>query len=119
MGMTIETNADEILDRIVRARQRALTAAATEAVKMTKKKMRTGYPTPTHPDGKIWRTGDLIRSISYKRPDAETAVVGTNMEYALYVHDGTYKMPARPFLRDAMQEGAERLARIIAQELMK
>lgn len=33
-------------------------------------------------------------------------VVGTDVEYAVFVHDGTRFMPARPFLRDALPAAA-------------
>lgn len=32
-----------------------------------------------------------------------TVFIGTNVEYAVYVHDGTYKMPPNRFLKNAIQ----------------
>lgn len=46
-------------------------------------------------------TGRLRGSISHAT-DEDTAYVGTNVEYAPYVELGTYKMAARPFLRNAI-----------------
>ena len=43
--------------------------------------------------------------------------VGTNLEYAPYVHDGTVKMPARPFLAEAAMEVAPRIPGIIQAAL--
>lgn len=52
-------------------------------------------------------TGRLRASIGVSQRRASNggvmAVVGTNVEYALYVHEGTRYMVGRPFLRDALQ----------------
>lgn len=41
------------------------------------------------------------------------AVVGTNVDYAVYVHDGTVRMPARPFLAEAMAAKSSRIPELI------
>ena len=65
-------------------------------------------------------TGRLKRSIAAEVKGLE-ANIGTDVEYAHFVHDGTYKMEARPFLyeaADAELEGLEdRLADDIARLL--
>lgn len=48
-------------------------------------------------------TGDLRKSITHTY-DADTAYVGTPMEYAPYVEFGTVKMKENPFIRDAVRE---------------
>lgn len=45
-------------------------------------------------------TGALKNSIAAE-VDGFTGVVSTNMEYAWFVEDGTYKMAAQPFMRPA------------------
>ena len=90
-------------------------------------------------------TGRLRASISYILPDGEqgskeddsenqhagdklsgkadkdSVFVGSNVEYAIYVHEGAKKMPARPFLRlgiDNMKEDAEEMAeRVLKGEI--
>lgn len=90
-------------------------------------------------------TGRLRASISYILPDGtkgdsglttsnqqfndklsgkseeNTLIVGSNVDYAIYVHEGTEKMPARPFLRlgiDNMKEDAEEMAeRVLKGEI--
>ena len=50
-------------------------------------------------------TGRLRNSINYQVAQGEEAVyVGTNVEYAKYVHDGTRKMDPNRFLRDAAKD---------------
>ena len=43
------------------------------------------------------RTGRLRNSITTAKRK-KVRYVGTSVHYAFYVHNGTYKMPARPFL---------------------
>jgi len=43
------------------------------------------------------------------------AFVGTNVFYALFVHDGTVKMTERPFLRTAFDNSSDQLVRYIAE----
>lgn len=52
-------------------------------------------------------TGNLRASITYEiaRDGASgglSARIGTNVPYAVYVHEGTRYMPARPFLREGL-----------------
>jgi len=56
--------------------------------------------------GAPFDTGMLRRSItSMVSSDDKTisGAVGTNVEYAVYVHEGTSKMQARPFITDAIR----------------
>lgn len=90
-------------------------------------------------------TGRLRASISYILPDGEqgskedssenqhagdklsgkadkdSVFVGSNVEYAIYVHEGTKGMAGRPFLRlgiDNMKEDAEEIAeRVLKGEI--
>lgn len=61
-------------------------------------------------------TGNLRDSISHDTDDT-TAYVGTNVEYAPYVEMGTVKMPARPFLRNAVENHKEEYKAIIENGL--
>jgi hypothetical protein len=50
-------------------------------------------------------TGNLINSIQiriYYRGGMPIARIGTNVEYAIFVHEGTIYMEANPFLRDGL-----------------
>lgn len=60
----------------------------------------------------LLQQGDLLSGTAEKN----TVVVGSNVEYAEYVHNGTSRMEGRPFLRegidktkDQMQEQAEKI----------
>lgn len=57
-----------------------------------------GTPESTHK--KKYHGGRLRQSIQYK-PGQFTCSVGSDVYYAKYVNNGTYKMKARPFLTNA------------------
>lgn len=61
-------------------------------------------------------TGRLRGSITHAKDD-ESAYVGTNVEYAPYVELGTYKMPARPFLKNGILNYVDDYKRIIEEGL--
>ena len=65
-------------------------------------------------------TGRLSASITHVLDPEEPAVyVGTNVEYALYVHEGTQrpKRAGNPFLRRAVTDNAARFEAIIKKHL--
>lgn len=47
--------------------------------------------------GLLWDEGDLLASIRFETTSHEVTI-GSDLEYAEYLQDGTPKMPARPFL---------------------
>lgn len=51
--------------------------------------------------------------------DVKTMAVGTNVEYAQYIENGTSRMAARPFIRPAIADNTDKFKRIIQQELKK
>lgn len=55
-------------------------------------------------------TGNLRNSIANQVVESEDAVyVGTNVEYGIYVHEGTRNMAANRFLRNAFEKNADQL----------
>ena len=50
-------------------------------------------------------------------PDKPSVYVGTNVEYAIYVHEGTLHMKANRFIANAMRTNGAELGRIIAKVL--
>lgn len=61
-------------------------------------------------------TGRLRGSISHAVGKDE-AYIGTNVEYAPYVELGTYRMAARPFLRNAITNYQDEYKKIIEEGL--
>lgn len=51
--------------------------------------------------------------------DVKSVYLGTNIEYAQYVENGTSKMAARPFIRPAIANNTEKFKKIIQSEMKK
>ncbi len=84
-----------------------LQAMGIEAVKCVNQQMESGYGKP------IWQTGDLMRDVSYEvNAQENTVTIGNTLEYARFVHDGTSKMAARPYLRDAIIRNKARIIEV-------
>lgn len=65
-------------------------------------------------------TGNLRNSVTYaveSNGKRGTMAVGTNVEYASYVENGTYKMRARPYVRPSISEHEAEYREIIKQNL--
>ena len=64
-------------------------------------------------------TGRLRNSITYKVDADKEVHVGTNVEYAQYVHFGTVKMRENPFLYKAFNNHLDEFKDILKSELSK
>lgn len=64
------------------------------------------------------KTGTLRRSITHELGDNEV-VVGTNIDYAFWVHDGTRRMAPNRFLRNALAQHKGDYEGIIRRSLHK
>lgn len=63
-------------------------------------------------------TGNLRNSITHEVVDAEKAVyIGTNVEYGIYVHEGTSKMAPNRFLKNAVDRNKEQITDYIKKSL--
>ena len=116
--MALTSNAGEFLAMVRDAIDRASTAAGMVAVELVTDQILLGYDRP------IYRTGDLLRTINYdvKNEGGNVVIdVGSPMEYAPYVHEGTYKMAGRPFLRDALMSsnGQQAIKEVFEEQLQR
>lgn len=58
-------------------------------------------------------TGRLRNSITHAIDgDEQAAYIGTNVEYAEYVHNGTSRRKPQPFLTDAVNQNADKYRKI-------
>ena len=118
-----EDNSKLMLSELESATERALYAIGVKAVEGSVDAISGKYSVDPAVD-----TGRLRASISFitpteqggsgqpKPPNAQardelsgsseknTVVVGSNVEYAEYVHNGTSRMPGRPFLREGIDK---------------
>lgn len=65
------------------------------------------------------RTGSYSGTAPDDGADKPYVMIGTNVEYAMYVHEGTARMAPNRFLKNAMDENKSELLEIVAKELQK
>lgn len=103
----------------------AMKAAEELLVEAVQNKILYGYHdwhgNPPHTE--IVDTGALFDSIqaSVKRDsqNAYSVSVGSDRDYAIYVHDGTSKLKGRPFVRDAVYESQKQLKELLGENISK
>ena len=123
--MRIKDNSTLIMGKISTNAEQGIRQASERAIEMVKEKILYGYNEPHGKDGhtEIVDTGALYDSIRAETKrvsqNAFSFEVGTDLPYAVYVHEGTHKLRGRAFIRDAMIEGAEELNDIIGNDLRK
>ena len=134
-SIRVQNNSQLVLEEFEKAVERALYAIGVKAVEGSVDAISGRYDIDPAVD-----TGRLRASISFITPaqkggsgqpkpanaqagdeltgtaEQNTVVVGSNVEYAEHVHNGTSKMAGRPFLREGidktknqMQEQAEKI----------
>lgn len=108
MAVVFKNNLDLVLRTLRENNDEAAKKAAEIAVEAVQEKMLYGYKdvhgNPPHTE--IVDTGRLFDSItaevSKASQNAVNVVVGTDVEYAQYVHEGTHKLKGRPFVTDGL-----------------
>lgn len=93
----------------------ALNAIGIKAQNLILWQMQQGYGKP------IRQTGNLQRDVQYEVDErAKVVHIGNTLEYATYVHDGTYKMAGRPYIQDGLTgENHGKQLRQVAEEALK
>ncbi|MBR0340675.1 MAG: HK97 gp10 family phage protein [Oscillospiraceae bacterium] len=61
-------------------------------------------------------TARLKNSITNK-VDGDVVYIGTNVEYAIYVHEGTRRMTPNRFLRNAVERNEDQIVKIIENNI--
>ena len=123
----VENNSQLVLEDLGEAMERALYAIGVKAVEGSVDAISGRYDIDPAID-----TGRLRASISFITPtqkgggevgtpngkpqdklsgsaEKNTVVVGSNVEYAEYVHNGTSRMEARPFLREGIDKTKDQM----------
>ena len=99
----IEDNTEEVSLATRQAIRSALREIGERAV---------GYATDIVPV----RTGNLRSSIAYDADDSQV-IIGSDVPYASYVEEGTYRMRPRPYLRPAMVNHLDEYREIIRRAM--
>ena len=126
-SVKFENNSAEALDALKRDTERALYAMGVKSVEGAVEAISGGYGLDPAVD-----TGRLRASISFITPEDKgdggqssaneqagdklegsaeqnTTIVGSNVEYASYVHNGTSRMAGRPFLREGIDRNKKQM----------
>ena len=120
---TFQDNSDIVLRKVGTNSRSAMDKAAEIMVESIQEKILYGYHdvhgNPPHTE--IVDTGRLFDSI--KPPvrrtsqNAYSTEAGTDVPYAIYVHDGTRKLKGRPFITDGILAAQPELKEILSDEL--
>jgi hypothetical protein len=128
-SVTLKSNKKEVLQAAQESIDRGLMACGMEAVTLTHRdKDNNGTPVDT---GRLrnsiaWAVADKSggggdgtggESDPMATPQKSTLVIGTNVEYAKYIEEGTYNRKAYHMLRNALADGADRYEKIIKANL--
>ena len=104
------SHAAEIAARLERNAASALDSAGHTAAALVREQLQSGDGAP------VRDTGALMDSIAHA-VEGDTVRIGSPLPYAACVHDGTSRMPGRPFLADGILGGAEAIAQAMAEAL--
>lgn len=106
----IDDHSKEYLNEVAKSLDAALEAVGIHIEGEAKEELEN---TPRRID-----TGNLRNSINYKVVPSESAVyIGTNVEYAIYVHEGTSRMAPNRFLKNAADRNKDQVTAYIKKAL--
>ena len=95
--ITLTDHSADVLSMIAANVSRALTAMGTVAVGLIIGQMLRGFGRP------IRKTGTLIGDVNYEiHQETKSVDVGNSKTYAIFVHEGTNRMAARPYITNAL-----------------
>lgn len=109
-GVVFRDYSTEVLRRVQGNLRQAATNMGAIARDAVQSQMLWGYTDvhglPDNPHTEIVDTGRLFDSIQAQvnpiSANVFQTVVGTDVPYAIYVHEGTYKLKGRPFITDGI-----------------
>lgn len=108
-------NTEKYKAMIARNTPAALDAMGDAAVDITRDAILNRYARP------IWRTGALYRDVQKANRTQNSIEVGNTLHYSVFVHEGTYKMGGRGYMRDSLttNQAAQQIANAALRELKK
>ena len=106
----IESNIKELMAQVEQNADAALEACGIQAENYSKLELENS---PRRID-----TGNLRNSITHTvSGDEKTVYIGSNVEYGVYVHEGTVRMAPNRFLKNAMTRHVSEYKKILESYL--
>lgn len=102
----LKSHEEELIAAVRSGAEAALAAMGETAVVMTRDRMRSGYDRP------VRDTGSLMADVSWHTEGEHRISVGNTLPYATAVHEGTSRVPGRPYLTDALMGGRDKLKEV-------
>lgn len=125
-GVTIVSHRTVVNNKLNNCILDAMKEMEKESIEWVQEQMLYGYHDPHGKDGhtEIYDTGFMaeqsLRSEAKRdSQNAYTLSVGSTASYAKYVHNGTHKLKARPFLTDALEKNKGKQKEIYEKHLKK
>lgn len=110
MGVQIDDHSGEYIEHVGQSLSAVLEAIGIHIEGEAKEELEN---TPRRID-----TGNLRNSINYLVQDYEQAVyIGTNVNYAIYVHEGTCNMAPNRFLKNAVEHNRDQINALLKNGL--
>lgn len=122
-GVTFQSNVTMVEKQMLGNMEAAAAELEKESVEWVQEQMLYGYHDRHGMDGhtEIYDTGVLIDTLKAEvKKDSQntyTVSVGSPQKYAVYVHNGTHKLKARPFIRDALTKNTAKIRAITERNL--
>ena len=124
-NVKFESHLDQVVKQIDSNFQAMAEEMKAEAIEWVQEKMLYGYHEPHGEDGhtEIYDTGKLIDTLDGEvkkaSQNAYEVTVGSPQPYAVYVHNGTYKLHGRPFIRDGLEGNQDKIKEIFENNAKK
>lgn len=137
--MIVNDHTNEVLNSLDEAKERALTMIGMEAERSAKLELDNSprrIDTGLLRNSITWALGGKAPNIQTYSADnpkqgrdssgsysgtaddkKDTVFIGSNVEYAQYVHFGTSRMTANPFLKNAIDKNMDKFKQIVKDEL--
>ena len=112
MAVILKDNSSVVLRTMDGNVTRALEAMGVKAESLIVDQMQNGYRRP------VRQTGNLMRDVQHE-VRGSVVIVGNTLKYGPLVHEGTYKMVGRPYIRDALFNGLQELRQVASEALKK
>ena len=121
MAVKYIDNTAVVMKRLDQNCNAAMQAVAKVLVEAVQYKILYGYSVPHGKDGhtEILESGTLFDSIEAEPEKVSQntygCTVGSGVQYASYVHDGTSKLGGRPFIRDAILDSGPAVTEVLTE----